>query len=526
MKKVFTLLLLTLFVVSVPVLSALVDVPSDHWAYDAIEKAVKSGILEGYPDGTYKGERNMTRYELAMVIARMLDQIDAIPQGGGGGDVTSGELEEVKEIIKKLTAEFKDELAALDVKIDENAKRITSVEKKVEGLRGLGLTLKMSGTLRQRVDVVDSDDDAGNALLNLYGLQIGGTEAGYEMFGYLAIEGKAGDNVDVLVELDAVKSNVVTGYGVAGDQNLDLELDQAFASIDFSESAKELDLLKVTMGSQYWKFGPYGMLADNGYAANPALRVDVAKDRISLTGIGAVLSVTPNVSGMGSSQGDALYAGRLGIDIAPVKLGVNFLGNGVGQETGWGIDIDTALLTESPYLTGLRAEYLQMTDDQTGTDLWGNPNANMDDYSFIVGLDAYKTDMTKITLLYADITAAPGLTGIELNPFTEYDLSGVDINNDNINDWVFKSYDSGTVVFPGDFEGFGVKASHTVLNDVTITAKGFYGDYQSGVDYPGFAALGVSKPITDDAIVSIEYAQQGRDPMVLNRIRGELLVNF
>jgi hypothetical protein len=54
------------------------DVPADHWAFDAIAELAAKGILEGYPDGTFKGDRAMTRYEMAMALARILARIEAV----------------------------------------------------------------------------------------------------------------------------------------------------------------------------------------------------------------------------------------------------------------------------------------------------------------------------------------------------------------------------------------------------------------------------------------------------------------
>ncbi|MBD3176136.1 MAG: hypothetical protein GF320_13230, partial [Armatimonadia bacterium] len=47
------------------------DVPPDHWAYEALAMLYDAGPLEGYPDGTFRGDAPMTRYELAMVFARL-----------------------------------------------------------------------------------------------------------------------------------------------------------------------------------------------------------------------------------------------------------------------------------------------------------------------------------------------------------------------------------------------------------------------------------------------------------------------
>ena len=48
------------------------DVTPDDWAYQAVSDLSDQGVVEGYPDGTFKGERNMTRYELAQIIARLM----------------------------------------------------------------------------------------------------------------------------------------------------------------------------------------------------------------------------------------------------------------------------------------------------------------------------------------------------------------------------------------------------------------------------------------------------------------------
>ena len=48
------------------------DVPKDHWAYSYVKSLADRGLLEGYPDGEFKGDRTMTRYEFAAIIYRAL----------------------------------------------------------------------------------------------------------------------------------------------------------------------------------------------------------------------------------------------------------------------------------------------------------------------------------------------------------------------------------------------------------------------------------------------------------------------
>ena len=50
------------------------DIEKNHWAYEAVEELAKQGLLEGYPDGTFSGDRMMTRYEFAEVVYRAMQK--------------------------------------------------------------------------------------------------------------------------------------------------------------------------------------------------------------------------------------------------------------------------------------------------------------------------------------------------------------------------------------------------------------------------------------------------------------------
>ena len=52
------------------------DVPRDHWAYDAVTQLAADGVVEGYGDGTYRGDRNITRYEMAQMVAKAMAKGD------------------------------------------------------------------------------------------------------------------------------------------------------------------------------------------------------------------------------------------------------------------------------------------------------------------------------------------------------------------------------------------------------------------------------------------------------------------
>jgi hypothetical protein len=79
------------------------DVPSDHWAYDAVSQLAADGVIEGYGDTTFKGDKNITRYEMAQMVAKAMAKTNV-----GGND---------KALIDKLAAEFADELNNLGVRV-------------------------------------------------------------------------------------------------------------------------------------------------------------------------------------------------------------------------------------------------------------------------------------------------------------------------------------------------------------------------------------------------------------------------
>ena len=79
------------------------DVPADHWAYDAISQLAADGVIDGYGDGTYRGDRSITRYEMAQLVARAMAK----------NDVSAA----TKAMIDKLAAEFADELNSLGVRV-------------------------------------------------------------------------------------------------------------------------------------------------------------------------------------------------------------------------------------------------------------------------------------------------------------------------------------------------------------------------------------------------------------------------
>lgn len=102
------------------------DVPANHWAKDAVETLAAKHIVEGYPDGTYKGDRATTRWELAMVVARLLKQIE----DGQSNFATKQDL----EAINRLANSLKDELEALGQRVTKLEGDVSKLDQRVTEL--------------------------------------------------------------------------------------------------------------------------------------------------------------------------------------------------------------------------------------------------------------------------------------------------------------------------------------------------------------------------------------------------------
>jgi hypothetical protein len=157
MKRVGSILVAAMILVAVVGFAApFSDVPFSHWSYDAVNKLTAKGILQGYPSGVFKGDKAVDRYSLAMVVAKLLANVEQMLESGEGSSlVTRADL----QTLEKLTAEFADELAMLGVKVTSIeddmavAKQDVSVLKKdVDGIkdyiaRGGMEKVKLSGDM-------------------------------------------------------------------------------------------------------------------------------------------------------------------------------------------------------------------------------------------------------------------------------------------------------------------------------------------------------------------------------------------
>ena len=198
------------------------DVTPDDWAYQAVSDLSAQGVVEGYPDGTFKGERNMTRYELAQIIARLMakeDQLNA----------------EQQATLDKLAGEYADELANLGV-------RVANLEKKVGNISWSGdarmqyqhnldgakdhkdswngrMRINVEGQVNDQVTVngrfvtnmyfKNADDDDGNTTMDRINAKWTPNDATYVTIGR---QGVALDVTGTFWDEDAVFDGVAAGW--------------------------------------------------------------------------------------------------------------------------------------------------------------------------------------------------------------------------------------------------------------------------------------------------------------------------
>jgi hypothetical protein len=87
------------------------DVPTTHWAYQAVEELADDGYIKGYPDGTFKGNRPLTRYEMAALVERALSAIKSSIVAGQ--DVNQRDINDLKKLMTAFAAQLKDVQAQL-----------------------------------------------------------------------------------------------------------------------------------------------------------------------------------------------------------------------------------------------------------------------------------------------------------------------------------------------------------------------------------------------------------------------------
>ena len=163
------------------------DVTPDSWAYQAVSQLANAGVINGYPDGTFKGQNNITRYEMAQMVAKAMANQDRANA-------------EQQAMINRLADEFSNELNNLGVRVARLEDRVGNV--------------KVTGDARLRYR------DAEHA------------NSKFDARARVQFNAKVNDRTDAVVRLTS--GNFELGNSTTGG-NADAQIDRAYVNHKFGE---------------------------------------------------------------------------------------------------------------------------------------------------------------------------------------------------------------------------------------------------------------------------------------------------
>jgi len=147
MKKILFLSIATSLLIS-PVAFAQTcdfeDLPSDHWAYKAVKQLCEKAILSGFPDKTFKGTKNVTRYELAASLTKITDALERFDP--------KGETQELKDMAETLKRDLKTQMDEMENDLDEMREDMKKEGESIKDtiLKSLSKT-KIKGRISSRI---------------------------------------------------------------------------------------------------------------------------------------------------------------------------------------------------------------------------------------------------------------------------------------------------------------------------------------------------------------------------------------
>lgn len=291
-----TMFSMTAFTVSAA--NPFADVSESSWAYQAVTQLSSQNIVEGYPDGTFKGEKNITRYEMAQIVGRLMARQDSLNA-------------EQKATVQKLASEYADELANLGVRVSNLEKKVGKTEMiseiRVQGLNRYDNVFtgdsKYELSTRLRVNTITKV----NPKTTVYGqletyLSMNGTEA-YEINKY---------RYNNMTEHDSENGGVVrSGHGEG-----DVHLNRLWVSHQFGPTQEEAkDLLYgpsknlILAGTFPVRMGVTGYTYDGQFKGISAVFGDYRKGSRFTIAVGRAVDMNyhytgPMMRGVGLNSSD------------------------------------------------------------------------------------------------------------------------------------------------------------------------------------------------------------------------------
>lgn len=182
--------------VTVSAANPFTDVSADDWAYQAVASLSDEGVIDGYPDGTFRGDKHVTRYEIAQIVARLMAKEDTLNASQ-------------KETLAKLSSQYANELKDLGVRIAELEKkrgatdlitelRVQSIDRYDNVFKG-NVQKRNEISTRVRLNTITPVNDR----VHLYG----------QLETILDMNGKESYDVNRIDPKDKSQTKLRTGYG-------------------------------------------------------------------------------------------------------------------------------------------------------------------------------------------------------------------------------------------------------------------------------------------------------------------------
>lgn len=135
------------------------DVPLNHWAYAAVADLTEKGLLVGMPNGTFKGNKPMTRYSFAVVVSRMLDRYNELIKNNN--EVSNKDVKALEDLV----TEFVNEIESLSEEVKELKSDVKSVKADVSDVKDNVSELNTKTTaLEKRVNRIGNVKVSGDVL--------------------------------------------------------------------------------------------------------------------------------------------------------------------------------------------------------------------------------------------------------------------------------------------------------------------------------------------------------------------------
>ncbi|GAC1441251.1 MAG: hypothetical protein NVSMB59_00940 [Vulcanimicrobiaceae bacterium] len=210
------------------------DVPANHWAYQYLQSLAADGIIDGYPSGKFKGDRPLTRYEMATVVARTIAKL----QENTGKTPSKEDLDKLQKLIDAL----KDELDSLGVRVTNLEDSVDALDKRTKFAQSLSLhgVFLPNVSLRQRTGIPRSIVNTSGAAQPLYygGTVQPNTVAGADPF------------VTAIISSDD-SNNAITNSGSGIRIRQDSRFSLAYAITDNLTLSLPVHVLNFTEGGEF-----------------------------------------------------------------------------------------------------------------------------------------------------------------------------------------------------------------------------------------------------------------------------------